>query len=66
MTPRLVNPQPIDTMPDDDAVWVEWENPISGEHHVAIGSTFSIRFNMQSKQHGTYHAWSYTATTEPE
>jgi len=66
---RLVNPQPMETLPEDGNpnaqifYQVLYEN---GENRVFFDYLYRVRFYVENPiDVDTYPAWSYTATFEP-
>jgi hypothetical protein len=58
---RLIDPQPMDTLPEDEDanVYVQTEMVIAAHPY----PVWYVRFIMESTN---LTAWSYTATTQPE
>ncbi len=63
---KLIDPQPMETLPEEGEVCTEWQHPETGERRIIMCDVFNIRYHMPYKKYGTYHAWSYTATTKEE
>jgi len=64
---RLINPQPMETLPEDGEVYVEWEM-----FGVSLASTVVVHRKKVENiryfvQHGVqFLAWSYAATSKTE
>jgi len=67
---RLVNPQPMETLPKEgkrlQEVFVDYTYR-GDERTIELKYVITIEDDMKYLQDTyTYHAWSYTATTSPE
>ena len=61
---RLIDPQPMETLPDEGEVFVEWKDADDGSLFTFARDVFTVRFYKEQGAIGTYLAWSYTATTK--
>lgn len=62
-TLRLIDPQPMETLPEDGEVYVECTQMFTWQKIVAFADVSDIRV-MYSRTPSDFHAWSYTATFE--
>ena len=62
---RLINPQPMDTLPESGDVFVRYTSDASREDYTCEWEVRSIRRHRDRGMY-IYTAWSYTATTEPD
>jgi len=65
---RLIDPQPMETLPKEGEVIVQYWFPIGGTatEYVQAWSASAVRYCMREEHPYEFTAWSYTATTKPE
>lgn len=63
---RLLNPQPMETLPEDEALelFVDVEFGHEENRMVVQRDTDQIRRSIKYEPKDVFHAWSYTATFE--